>query len=210
MGADRRRGRNAGVLMVDRRRLALGGIVGPLAFITCWAVGGLLTEGYSPIDDAISRLAAVDADTRWLMSTGFVLFGVGVPLFGLALREVLPGRAWIGAVVTGLATLGVALLPLDVSDTVDALHGVAAGTGYVALAALPLLAVRPLRAAGEHRAATASLVVGLLIAAALLLTPIPAINGLAQRTGLTLGDLWILATARAILTHRLSPSSPEA
>jgi hypothetical membrane protein len=178
------------------RRLAVGGLVGPIAFISCWALGGLLTEGYSPVDDAISRLAAVDVDTRWLMTAGFVAFGVGVPLFGLALREVLPGRAWIAAVVTGLATLGVALLPLDVSDTVDALHGVAAGTGYVALALLPVLASRPLRS-------RASLVLGLAIAACLVLTLVEPIDGLAQRTGLTLGDLWILWASRAILTHRL-------
>jgi hypothetical membrane protein len=187
----------------ERRRLAWGGIVGPIAFIACWAVGGLLTDGYSPIDDAISRLAAVDADTRWLMTAGFVAFGVGVPLFGLALREALPGsRAWIAAVVTGLATLGVALLPLDVSDMVDALHGVAAGTGYVALALLPIVAGR---AVGSR----ASVALGLAIGACLVFTLLDPVNGLAQRTGLTLGDLWILWTARAILRSNLPLIAPD-
>ena len=93
----------------------------------------------------------------------------------------------------------------NVSGTVDALHAVAAGTGYVALAALPLLSVRPLRSLGHERAATASFVAGVLVAVALLLTPLPATNGLAQRAGLTLGDLWIVLAARAILTHHLSP-----
>jgi hypothetical membrane protein len=179
---------------VSRWRLAWGGIVGPAAFIACWLLGGLRTEGYSPADDAISRLAADGADTRWLMSFGFVAFGIGVPLFGLALREVVPdSRAWIAAVVTGLATLGVALTPLDVSDGVDRLHGVAAATGYASLALLPILV-------GRATGSQWSIVVGVLVALCLVGTFVDPVNGLAQRTGLTLGDLWILWTARAILT----------
>ncbi|OWY60138.1 hypothetical protein B7486_70790, partial [cyanobacterium TDX16] len=155
---------------------------------------GLLTEGYSPVDDAISRLAADGADTRWLMTFGFVAFGVGVPVFGLALRDALPGsRAWIAAVATGLATLGVALTPLDVSDTVDVLHGLLAGTGYLSLALLPILA-------GLAAGSRWSVAVGVLIGLCLVGTFLDPVNGLAQRAGLTIGDLWILWTARAILT----------
>lgn len=185
---------------MSRRRLAWGGIVGPAAFISCWLVGGLLTDGYSPVDDAISRLAADGADTRWLMSFGFVTFGVGVPLFGLALREALPGsRAWIAAVATGLATLGVALTPLDVSDAVDAMHGLFAGTGYVALALLPMLAART-------TGSKWSTLVGVFIAVCLVGTFLDPVNGLAQRAGLTAGDLWIAWTARAILRGSSSRS----
>jgi hypothetical protein len=136
------------------------------------------------------------------MSLGFVAFGVGVPLFGLALREVLPGLAWVAAVVAGVATLGVAALPLDVSGTVDALHGVAAVTGYVALAALPLLAAGPLHRGGRHRDAALSLAAGLVIGGLLVLTPVPSINGLAQRAGLAVGDLWIITASIAILRTR--------
>ena len=52
----------------------MGGIVGPAAFIGAWVAGTVVLDGYSPITDAISRLAAVGADTRWLMSTGFLAF----------------------------------------------------------------------------------------------------------------------------------------
>jgi hypothetical protein len=181
---------------VSRRVLAWGGIVGPAAFIACWLVGGLLTDGYSPVDDAISRLAADGADTRWLMSFGFVAFGIGVPLFGLALREALPGnRSWIAAVVAGVATLGVALTPLDVSDAVDGLHGAFAGAGYVALALLPILSRR-----------RGGLAVGIFIAICLVGTFVDPINGLAQRAGLTAGDLWIIWTSSAIL--RGTPLAP--
>jgi hypothetical membrane protein len=154
-------------------------------------VGGLvLGPPYSPVDDAISRLAADGASTRWLMSFGFVAFGVGVPLYGLALREALPAsKAWIAAVVTGLATLGVAATPLDVSDTVDALHGLFATTGYVALALIPVLT----------RRTPVAVAVTAFIAACLVLTPFIDANGLLQRAGLTAGDLWIATTASAIL-----------
>ena len=44
----------------------------------------------------------------------------------------MPGRAWIALVVTGLATLGVAAVPLGRGT--DGLHGAFASLGYVSLA----------------------------------------------------------------------------
>ena len=46
-----------------RRARALGGVVGPGVFIATWAVLGARAEGYSPVQDPISRLAATDAST---------------------------------------------------------------------------------------------------------------------------------------------------
>ena len=46
------------------RRLALGGMVGPAAFVGAWAVLGARLPGYDPTQDAISRLAADGAPTR--------------------------------------------------------------------------------------------------------------------------------------------------
>ena len=76
-------------------------------------------------------------DTRWLMSAGFVVFGISLPVFGGALRRTLTGRAWLAAVLTGLATLDVAATPLDRSAAVDTLHGIFATAGYVSLVAVP-------------------------------------------------------------------------
>ena len=83
------------------RLLALGGVIGPLTFIGCWAIAGAVTDGYSPIDDAISDLAAVDASTRVAMTVGFVVFGLGLIAFGFALRASLTGGAWLAAIATG-------------------------------------------------------------------------------------------------------------
>jgi hypothetical membrane protein len=158
-------------------------------------IAGTRTNGYSPVHDAISLLAATDAPTRWWMTAGFVCFGVCVPIFSLVLRRALPGRAWLAAAVSGVATLGVAGFPLHVSVTFDRLHGTFAAIGYVALASVPFLAARTLRNQGQRRAARASLIVSMASVACLAATPVADANGLFQRVGLTVVDAWLCATA---------------
>ena len=185
--------------------LALGGIAGPAAFIGGWLTGSTRTSGYSMVDDAISRLAAINAPTRVLMTGGFVGFGVGVGAFSVALRRHVPGRAWMAAATTAAATLGVAAFPLDRSKTVDLLHGAAATLGYVSLAATPLLASRALAERGHPRAATTSRGVAAFSGACLAATVAGPAHGLFQRMGLTAGDVWLAVAACAILTGRLEP-----
>ena len=143
--------------------MALTGVAGPLAFISAWTLGAVGTGmDYSSIDDAISRLAAMGADTRWLMTAGFVVFGISLPVFGGALRRTLTGGAWLAAVLTGLATLGVAATPLDRSAAVDTLHGIFATAGYVSLVAVPTGLLQ--------RAGLSSTDVWLVIAASMMAT----------------------------------------
>ena len=117
--------------MHTSRRFALGGAVGPAAFIGTWATLGATRSGYRPIHDAISRLAERGAATAPAMTAGFVVFGTAVPLAAAAFKQHVRGPAWIPTLLTGLATLGVAATPLDTSPAIDRLHGVFAGTGYV-------------------------------------------------------------------------------
>lgn len=190
---------------VATRLAALGGVIGPVAFVGAWAVGSTVAPGYSNIDDAISRLAAIGADTRPLMTAGFVAFGAGVPLFAIALRRVIGGVSWISAAATGLATLAVAAIPLDRSSTADTWHGVAAAIGYITLAATPLLAVGPLLERGQRGLAGLGVVSAAVSATSLLLSATRLPNGLFQRIGLTAGDIWIVAAALAIVSGRLRP-----
>jgi hypothetical membrane protein len=181
------------------RTAALGGVIGPVAFIGAWVVGAAATSApYSSIDDAISRLAAVGSDTRWLMTAGMITFGLALPVFAWALRSTVSGRAWTTATVTGVATLAVAVTPLDRSDTIDRLHGMFAGIGYLTLAATPLLAAGPLRAMGHVRLARCGVAAGIVSAVALALTATDLPTGLFQRVGLTVSDAWVVATAIAI------------
>ena len=187
------------------RWAALCGIAGPVAFVSAWAVGGLLTDGYSPLRDAISQLAREGASTRPLMNAGFVAFGVLLPVWALLLRRVLGTAVGGAALVAGVATLGVALLPLTAQggQAQDVGHAVAAGIGYVAMALTPLLAVGPLRRLGHERAAATSLFVGVTSALALVASVLVLErSGGLQRLGLTVVDAWHVVVAVWVLRRR--------
>ncbi len=180
------------------RLLALGGVVGPTAFVWSWARGGAATEGYSPVRDHISELAAVDAPTRAAMTTGFVVYGIGVTALGFALRERVAGPAWIAAVVTGISSFGVAAAPLRARPT-DRAHATFAAIGYAGIAALPLLASRPLATAGRSGWSRASVYAGAASATCLIASTVGPGHGFWQRLGLTVGDVWIVAAAASLL-----------
>lgn len=186
--------------MGSRPRSSWGGIAGPAAFVSAWLVGGAVQPGYSPVDDAISQLAAVGAPTRGLMTSGMVAFGLGVPAYASSLRESVPGPAWTTAVGTGLATLGVAAAPLGASPATDAVHVGLAALAYATLAATPLLGARALAGSGHQLAARLSVATGVASGACLAATAIGPASGLLQRIGLTLGDAWLVATAAWMLS----------
>lgn len=182
---------------IPRRLGAVCGIVGPAAFVGGWLVNGARTPDYDPLSDAISRLAAEGAPTRAAMTACFVAFGVLVPVWAAVLaREV--GRPALRPVVTvaGLATLAVAALPLtrEGGQPQDTAHAAAALTGYLAMAATPLVAAPALRPAAR----TASVVTGAVSVAALLVATVTGSGG-AQRLGLTVVDVWHVVVAAAVL-----------
>jgi hypothetical protein len=155
---------------------------------------GSVKRGYSPVEDPISRLAAVGASTRPFMTAGFAAFGAGVGLYATALREGLPGGAALAASTTAAASLGVAALPLNAD--LDRAHALAAGLAYASLAATPLLGARALARTGRRGAAAASVACGLACAASLAASAVVETRvGLWQRVGLTTGDVWLVASA---------------
>jgi hypothetical membrane protein len=172
------------------RRAAIGGIVGPLLFAAAWIVSGAATVGYQPASRAISDLAAISATTRVTMTVGMVALGLGLIVDSWSVRAVAPGRAWVAVLVSGVATLGVAAVPLGWFS--DGLHGAFAGVGYVALALAPALAHRALTATGHARSARLSLLCSGACAACLLATVAGPAHGLFQRLGLLIGHAWIV------------------
>jgi hypothetical membrane protein len=185
-----------------RPELAWAGIAGPVAFVTSWATAGALTPGYSPLTEPISRLASEGAPYRPLMNTGFLIFAVAMPVYAVPLRAALPGRAWLAAVAAGVGSAGIAATPLGFSDRLDAAHAVAASSTYLALAALPLLASGPLSRSGRRRPGRASAALGLAAGACLWASIAAEPVGLFQRAGLTLVDVWIVASAIAVARRR--------
>lgn len=170
----------------------LGLAIGPAAFVTAWVVGGARTPGYSPVNDAISRIAEVGAPHAATMTAGFVVYGASVMVGSLALRASPLRSTWLLAAINGAATLGVALTPLERSSTVDALHGLSAAIGYGSIAAIPIVGAPAIRRLGHRRLAAASTGLGVLIAASLVATTMTDANGLFQRLGLTAGDVWLV------------------
>jgi hypothetical protein len=184
---------------------ALGLAVGPAAFVTGWVVGGAaMPSGYSPVRNAISRIAAVGSPERATMTAAFVVYGVGVAVGALGMRRTLLRPCWVPAMVNGLATLAVAATPLDRSSTVDALHGLSATIGYLTITAVPLVAAPRLRRHGFRRAAVLSLVGAVVSAVCLVLTAFSESKGLFQRVGLLSGDLWFVTTAVAATRGKLT------
>jgi hypothetical protein len=184
-------------------------MAGPAAFIAAWFTLGATRLGYSPVQDPISRLAAVGAPTRPAMTAGFVAFAAGVGAYAPVLRSAGLRGAARAATATAVSTLGVAALPVG-GPGGDRPHAVAAGLAYATLAGIPLLAARPLTRRGAHRGACASLATGVTIASALVASAfLPRGTGMAQRIGLTLGDLWIIGSALQILcAGRRGPRNP--
>jgi hypothetical membrane protein len=175
------------------------GVVGPTVFVGDWATLGAIRRGYSPVKDAISRLAEIGAPTRPEMTGGFIVYGASLIGYGLALRGRVPGPAWIFATGTGMATLGVAAFPLGTPVSGD-LHAVFAAVGYATRAALPVVASRWLVAGGHAGLGRISVVTGALAGALLLASAVGApAHGLTQRLGLTLADAWVVASALALL-----------
>jgi hypothetical membrane protein len=154
---------------VRAERGRYGGVIGPVAFVAAWVVTGFATDGYSPVHDPISDLAAVDAPHRWWMTAGFVVFTGGLVTYGLALRARRGGPAWVAAVITGLATLG----------------------------STALLSAQVLARNGAIAWARFGVVIGIMTLGALALTLTGSATGLWQRVGLTTGDVWIVATTLA-------------
>jgi len=176
--------------------------------MAAWLACGRATAGYSARHDAISRLAALGAPTRVAMTAGFVVFGVGVMLYAWPLARAVSGWAWSSAGLCGLATLGVAAVPLG--SVSDGLHGALAGIGYAALAGTPLLASPDLMRRGRTAAARASVATGVVCAACLVATTLGPNHGLFQRLGLTVGDLWIIVSATVLVTRApVGPAHPQ-
>lgn len=181
---------------------AAGGIAGPVAFISAWALLGGRADRYDPTQDAISDLAALGAPSRPAMTAGLLALGAGMTLYGVALR---PHRMWVLPVLNGMTAVAVAALPLG--GAYDRAHGVAAGLGYLTLAALPVVGGRHLRPLW----ARVSVVTGLVSGACLLATVLVPRDGLFQRLGLTVAHVWVVVSAVSLLrSPRRSSTTPPA
>ena len=183
---------------MDARTRAAAGIVGPVAFISSWVIAGALRDGYDPIAQAISRLAESGAPNRWIVTAGMVTFGISALVFASAMRTFTkPGAFFM--VVAGISSFGVAAFPCTSgcpglgSTFFDTAHVVVAGVHYLALTNAPL-SIWWERRSGPY--ARFCLVMAVATGVALTGQALGlGTNGLMQRIGITLSDVWMIATA---------------
>jgi len=179
---------------------AVGGVAGPVAFVAAWALLGARAEDYDPTRDAISDLAALGAPSRPVMTAGLLALGAGMAAYGVALR---PHRSWPLPVLNGMTAVAVAALPLG--GAYDDAHGVAAGLGYLTLAAVPVLGAGRLRPVWAAVSVATGMVSGLCLLASVLLPR----DGLFQRLGLTVAHAWVVVSALGLLRGHSSNRPPR-
>ena len=184
---------------------ALCGVLAPASFVGAWAVAGAQRPGYRPLVDHISQLAREGAPDRLLMTTGFATFGLLAPVFAPAAARAVrrPAIRW-SITAAGVTTLLVGVTPLarQPGGQQDALHGLWAGSGYLAMVLTPLLAATALRRDGRTLAAATSTAIGAVSAASLVASLTLENKGFYQRLGLGVVDLWFVAVAAALLSGR--------
>ncbi|MFE9917469.1 DUF998 domain-containing protein [Micromonospora sp. NPDC005553] len=143
----------------------------PLFLIGGWTLAqAAQSDGFDPVRQTISALAATGADHRWIMTVGLAGLGLCHLVTALGLVSAAPaGRALLA--LGGLATLVLVAFPQNARGS-STTHVVAAGVAFGALAVWPALAV-PRRAAPspdrEHHHPPAPMRALALAAAVLLL-----------------------------------------
>ena len=128
------------------------------------------------------------------MTAALVALGGGMAAYGLSLR---PSPVWLLPVANGVTALAVAALPLDAGY--DTAHGLAAGLGYLTLAAVPA-------AVGGWR--PVPIAVTAVSALCVLASVLVEHDGLFQRAGLTAAHLWVVVSA--LRAPRSSSTTPGA
>lgn len=180
-------------------------VAAPVLLIGGWTLAaGLQRDGFDPITETISALAARDADRRWVMSLALLGVGLAHVVTALALRPASrPGRGVLA--LGGVATVGVAAAPLPAGGGSSATHTAFAAAAFLSLALWPAFFVPGARE-GPFRARVAIVVAAALLAGVawffLELSGDGALTGLAERVAAGGQTLW---PAVAVLISRARP-----
>lgn len=176
----------------------LSSAAAPVLLIGGWTVAAARQpDGFDSVVDTISDLAARGATDRWIMTVALAGLGVCYLVTALALRPAARAGRWLLA-CGGVATVLVAAFPLPADDSGSLAHGLAATTGFAALAVWPALAWRrhapaPLLLRRAVALPAAAVLVGLVGWFAAELAADRGRVGLAERAAAGAEALWPLA-----------------
>lgn len=118
----------------------IAAIIGPIQSVLGWVIAGSLWQGYDPVYQTISDLAANESPVKLIMSSFFILGGT-LTLIGAVYAKTLgtPGR--VALFVSGLCTYGLTIFPTPLVGHSD-MHRLFAITSFVLSAGWPLFAMR--------------------------------------------------------------------
>lgn len=189
-------------------RAAWAGIIGPILFFLTWVAQELfLTEGYSPLEQPVSALAAWPHGL--VQTVNFVVFGLLTFAFAIGLhRGLAPSRFGIVGpalfAVTGLGLLWAAAFPLRLNaagDLVPGLHPVG-GALFFQGSALALV-VTSFRLAHDRN--WAPLAIPVRLAGILLFAAFPVMIFLGIPVGAPLHD-WLGLVQRILILGLIFPA----
>jgi hypothetical protein len=160
-------------------------------------VVGIMTPGYRPEADTVSRLASPGQPHAALARTGFVLYGLLV----LAGTPAVRGPRWLVGLY-GLAAVLAGLAPKDAAGAPQsawsAIHVDAAVLGGVAIvAAMVVVACDRACPSGHRRSSVAAAVATVTAAVAFTLSWGSPVYGLLERIVLAVPAVWVGSTALA-------------
>ena len=209
------------------RRLVWLALAGQVAFIASWVVAGALEPHYSAVKEYVSELGARHAAHPWIANAGLLVFGASFVALGVALLRAVPRRraalvacALFAAAGTAYALTGVFHLDCAVStgarcralSDAGALswhhygHLWASFAGELLVVATPFALAWALWPAPTGVAALGSGVVGVAVGVLTSVAERGAGDGLGQRAGLAVLQLWVLIVAIGILHVTRGPA----
>jgi hypothetical protein len=185
---------------------------GPILFAVGWALAGVTQEGFRPIRDDESALAAVGAAHPWITMTGDTLLGIGFLALAALLAFVLDGRRrTIGCsllVVAGITTIVQAIVredcvanlglctaagPPETTTWQQWIHDAASGISFLAILIAALVLARPIRDHGRDALARYSTLtggIGFLLLIVFIVVSDSSISGLAEFVFLVVPLSW--------------------
>ena len=70
---------------MDKKLLFYGGIFGPIVFLLNDIIGSIITQGYSPIINAVSELTQAGSENIYLLSSLFLISAIMLIVFGIGI-----------------------------------------------------------------------------------------------------------------------------
>jgi hypothetical protein len=133
---------------MDKKLLFFGGIFGPIVFLLNDIIGSIITQGYSPIINAVSELTQAGSMNIYLLSSLFVISATMLVVFGTGIishykfgQSKLLFLGGIFIIILGIfSALSGSIFPMDPFTAIP-MSGTFAGTMHIILTGLNIVLI---------------------------------------------------------------------